>query len=116
MKRLGCFLLLIAGWASAAYPGGDLSFSSMDGNRDGSITSKETRTFQEKRFEVLDRDHNGVLEAGELAVDALGIFKNADGNRDGKVSRDEAYVRLKNDMDALDKDYDGKVSRQEFNV
>lgn len=70
----------------------------------------------------LDRNHDGKLDAEELAVGRLtvvqervdGIIQDLDQNKDGKLSRSEARGHVRAHFEQLDENKDGFISREEL--
>jgi Ca2+-binding EF-hand superfamily protein len=93
------------------------------------------RAFYERRFQLADRDSDGVLDRSEARSDRFltSIFDTADRNSDGKVARAELNVYLERSLDMgqsrasititdsgraffeiIDGDGDGRLGRREL--
>lgn len=108
-------------------------FKRADANGDGSVTYEEVRAiaprFPEARFVQLDRNRDGALTKGELAVGSLAadrarplsfadmLFARADANRDGKVTYPELTAVVpevrREDFARADENGDGALSTEE---
>jgi Ca2+-binding EF-hand superfamily protein len=108
--------------------GETLPFDLVDRNRDNRITVDEYVNAPaggeaERRFAVLDRNRNGVVNRGEWRGETM-FFDDVDRNRDNRVTLEE-YVSMANtaqtgssDLDRrfvqLDRNRDGALSRDEW--
>ena len=102
------------------------AFHLADRNGDNVVTMREflsapTGETHEVRFEELDRDNDGVIEAHEWPAGEAAVFDSADRNNDGVVTRWEfrnVAVRTGTpaDMsfDDMDHNNDGLISRFEW--
>ncbi len=68
---------------------------------------------QERRFDRLDKNADGVLGADELTGRRSRLIERFDGNKDGKVSKSELVEGALNRFDAMDADKDRQVTPQE---
>jgi Ca2+-binding EF-hand superfamily protein len=109
--------------------GETLPFDLVDRNRDNRITVDEyvnppAGGDAERRFAVLDRNRNGVVNRGEWRGETM-FFDDVDRNRDNRITLDE-YVSMANDGSQtgssdlerrfvrLDRNRDGVLSRGEL--
>jgi Ca2+-binding EF-hand superfamily protein len=109
--------------------GESLPFDLVDRNRDNRITADEYMNppaggEAERRFAVLDRNRNGVVNRGEWRGETL-YFDDVDRNNDNRITLDE-YVSMANygsgtgssDLEArfarFDRNRDGLLSRSEW--
>lgn len=64
-------------------------FNRLDRNRDGLISRNEALVPRAAMFRKLDADHNNLLSFEEWAVATSNKFKAADANGDGQLTRGE---------------------------
>ncbi|WP_160115291.1 EF-hand domain-containing protein [Bryocella elongata] len=116
-------------------------FTRGDANHDGKLTSDEIRTLSNRQampagssarpghaqgtfrmdpiLNALDLNHNGILEANEIAVATTSLL-TLDANHDGNLTSDEIRVRqqtvedrINHMFDEFDTNKDGKLQRTE---
>ena len=90
-----------------------------DANGDGQISRDEWKG-KPQAFDRLDRDHNDVITADELAAARqmhrqrmVERLEKMDANRDGIISRQEWTGKLEV-FDRLDQNHDGMLTREEL--
>lgn len=101
----------------------------MDTDKNGSISKDEFMQFMAQKFDRLDADKSGQLEAKELSGSSLPVSKRADaaGTSDvrqlvrlmdadlnGTVSKDEFLKFMSDTFDRLDVDKSGALERKEL--
>ena len=106
---------------------GGADFAQIDANTDGQITQAELDAFAAGRFDAMDTNGDGSIDAGELIAAraaqnkvrakarAEKMIERADENGNGALEQEEMKQRDSNKMiERLDKDGDGSISEQEF--
>jgi hypothetical protein len=122
-------LASVAGLAHAQGPRGN-----QDANGDGAISAQEYDDAAKARFQRMDANHDGVIDAAELAAiqkrmeerraerpDAGqsagggggGMWTAMDADHDGKITEAEALVASKARFAKFDADKDGSLSAAE---
>ncbi len=120
-------LAAVAGFANAQGP------RNQDANGDGVVSAQEYEDAAKARFQRMDPNHDGVIDAAELAAiekrmeerraerpDAAprpggggGNWAAMDVDHDGKITEAEALAASKARFEKLDADKDGKLSEAE---
>lgn len=105
------------------------AFGDMDANADGVVTRAEFDAANAQRFQHMDRNANGVLDADERPQPPGGGERppgqgpgagagpggfNPDANGDGEVTRAEATTAAAAMFDRLDQNRDGRLSEAEL--
>ena len=120
----------VAGLAHAQGPRGN-----QDANGDGAISAQEYEDAAKARFQRMDPNQDGVIDAAELAAiekrmeerraarpdagqgagggRAGGMWTEMDADHDGKITLAEALAASKARFAKLDADKDGKLSAAE---
>ena len=106
---------------------GGADFAQIDANADGQITQAELDAFAAGRFDAMDTNGDGSIDADELIAAraaqnearakarAEKMIERADENGNGVLEQEEIKRRDSNKMiERLDKDDDGSISEQEF--
>ena len=111
--------LLVAGSAMAqpAAPTSEdvnRAFQETDRNGDGRIDREEFHRRSVEVFYFLDRNRDGYLIIGEIAVIPAEAFRAADRDGDGKLSLQEYLNARFKDFDAMDTNRDGTISKEEL--
>ncbi|MDR7118764.1 dockerin type I domain-containing protein [Caulobacter sp. BE254] len=118
-------LAAVCGLAHAQGPRGN-----QDANGDGAVSAQEFEDAAKARFSRMDANHDGVIDAAELAAiqqrmearraerpDAGkgdgGGWAAMDADHDGKITEAEALAAAKTRFAALDADKDGVLSPAE---
>ena len=119
-------LAAVCGLAHAQGPRGN-----QDANGDGAVSAREFEDAAKARFQRMDANHDGVIDAAELAAiqqrmearraerpDAGkgaggGGWAAMDADHDGKITEAEALAAAKTRFAALDADKDGVLSPAE---
>lgn len=119
-------LAAVCGLAHAQGPRGN-----QDANGDGAVSAQEFENAAKARFQRMDANHDGVIDAAELAAiqqrmearraerpDAGksaggGGWAAMDADHDGKITEAEALAAAKTRFAALDADKDGVLSPAE---
>ena len=102
----------------------------MDANHDGNISRDEFLAGPIERFNRLDTNHDGIIEASEMPQRHEGGpgggppggpgehmrhgFMDADANHDGKISREEFMNQAHAMFDRLDTNHDGRLTQDEL--
>ncbi len=89
-------------------------FQLIDANKDGFITSEEMQDYQERRFNKLDADKNGVHDAKEIESDKANISLMGDKNKDKTLTKEESSSQFKEYFQGVDANKDGKLSEEEY--
>jgi hypothetical protein len=117
-----CGAALLAGPAFAAVPqqapghGGMMAMMFPDPDGDGVTTKAEILAAADTRFDALDTNKDGKLDAGERAAAAgMGgrMLERADANGDGVVTRDEFHAQVLQRFGRVDTNGDGKIDQAE---
>lgn len=93
-----------------------------DANKDGVITLDEALTAAEKRFVLLDRNKDGVVDSADRdamrkeTVDyrVKRFIHRYGADADGKVTKDQFYAEAKERFARMDLNNDGTISREEW--
>jgi len=94
-------------------PGGGLA--RMDGNGDGKVTRAEYDAGARTRFDRMDTNADGTIDATEMAaLPGGGRGMRADTNGDGKLTRAESDAMSKERFDRLDGNGDGVLDAAEL--
>src|SRR6266516_3665173 len=105
MLRILLALLLIA-WVPAAA-------SAQGKSRAGVAEAKKAAA---ARFDALDRDHDGTLDATELRrILSAKDIRQADPDKDGTLDKKEYEALGEKRFKAADKDNDGTLDKKELN-
>lgn len=88
------------------------TFTKMDADSDGYLTSEEYLAFWNGYFNGRDADQNRALDAGEYGHPESFSAFDADG--DGKINIEEHALIREQDFKELDKDDDGLLTQAEF--
>lgn len=91
-----------------------------DADKDGIITREEVTAAAERRFAVLDRNQDGILDTADRDVlrkqtldYRVARFAHRYGASDGSVTKDQFFAKAKERFARLDRDSDGTLSRDE---
>ena len=95
---------------------------SYDANKDGTLTRAEMETQLKKDFALIDKDHNGKLDAGETHAENDRRYAESgtqyspllDWNQDGVIDYGEFAGGMRSLFDQLDDDRDGVLSPSEL--
>jgi hypothetical protein len=71
-------------------------------------------TREHRRFDHLDRDHDGRITRNEMLAPRVGAFRKLDVNHDNLLTFDEWAVKTSDKFKAADANGDGWLSRAEF--
>lgn len=105
----------------------------LDANHDGNISRDEFLAGPIERFNRLDANHNGIIEASEIpqhrehgpggpeggppgpgGEHMRHGFADADANHDGKISREEFVAQAHAMFDRIDANHDGRLTQDEL--
>lgn len=87
------------------------SVKSIDTNGDGFISVDEARAAALAKFESLDKDHDGTIDAKEGKGLAL---RQLDTDRDGTVDKDEYLAAVQSLFKQADKDGNSSLDAKEY--
>jgi Ca2+-binding EF-hand superfamily protein len=100
--------------ASAATPAPD-AVAENDQVGDETLDLAEVKLAASARFDKLDKDSNGSLDAGEVqGLIGKKDFKAADSDHDGTLSKQEYLALVEKLFKKADVDHDGTLSVQEL--
>jgi EF hand len=121
---LPCLAVLMAcgGASSVLPPASPIDSAAMtpgpawDTDNDGTVDWAETKKAASAKFDRLDVDHDGTLDAKELAAGNIdkSVLDNADKDHDGTLTKDEYLAFVQEAFKAADPDNDGTVSAAEL--
>ena len=91
----------------------------MDTDKNGSVSRAEFDNFMNKEFDSLDVNHDGQLDANELArlhwnYLSTELLPLMDKDHSGKVSRQEFMSFMNQEFDRLDIRHDGRLDVEEL--
>ena len=89
-------------------------FQKMDQDQNGMVTPDEMQAYQQEKFNELDKDKSGDLDAAELTLDQTKMLQPADKDMNGKVSQEESNAQFKEYFQQMDKDKDSQISEAEY--
>jgi hypothetical protein len=97
--------------APAATPG-----LSWDTDKNSVVDWAETHAAASAKFDKLDANHDGYVEARELAAANVdkSVLDKGDKDHDGKLTKDEYLALVRASFDAADSDHGGTVSAAEI--
>jgi hypothetical protein len=105
---------LILHCASAATPAPE-AVAQNDQDGDETLDLAEVKLAASARFDKLDKDSNGSLDAGELqGLIGKREFNAADSDHDGTLSKQEYLALVERLFNKADVDHDGTLSVQEL--
>jgi len=85
---------------------GDFTFELLDIDGNGSLDQEEYN----KGFDIIDKDHSGLIERSEFGVSSRLFFDVLDVNRNGSLDREE----YKAGFAIMDTDGDGFIKKRDF--
>ena len=102
--------------AGAAPAGKSAVLLRLDPDSDGTVSLDEAKAAAAARFEALDTDQEGTLDAGELTgiLSKRGLAK-ADSDKDGTLDKAEFTALAVQYFQKADKDKDGTLDAKELN-
>lgn len=80
----------------------------------GRPPSADERSREQRRFERMDRDHNGRIAADEFLSSRRRAFDRLDSNHDGRLAFEEWALSASRRFAEADADHDASLSRAEF--
>jgi Ca2+-binding EF-hand superfamily protein len=91
------------------------SVANWDPDKDGTLDIAEVKKAASDKFDTLDTDHEGTLDAKELAH-RIGkkTLMAADPDKDGTLSKDEYLALVEKRFKAADPDGDGTLTADEL--
>lgn len=116
--------MIAAGLASATAAPPDttpndksLVMSRIDTDNDGTISLAEAKIAAEAKFDALDTDKEGTLDASELTgILGRGDLAKADPDKDQTLTKAEYLALVGKRFAAVDKDRDGTVDAKELST
>jgi Ca2+-binding EF-hand superfamily protein len=110
---LGAQLILQS--VSAAPPGASNVVSNADQDNDGTLSLAEVKAAASAKFDKLNKDADGTLDAKEVAgIIGPKTFKAADPDNDGTLTKDEYLALVERLFNEADVDHDGTLSVREL--
>jgi EF-hand domain pair len=86
-----------------------------DPGKNGPVDWAETKAAASAKFDKLDANHDGYVDAKELAAANVdkSVLEKGDKDHDGKLTKDEYLALVRTAFEAADPDHDGSVSAAE---
>ena len=110
-----CLVLLAPAAADAAgRKAAPPALAQIDADQSGTISADEVKAAADKRFDALDTDHSGKLDAKELAgILSARAQKKADADKDGTLDKAEFESIAAYHFQKADKDQNGTLDVKE---
>ncbi len=111
-----CLVLLAPAAADAAgRKAAPAALAQIDADGDGTVSADEIKTALDKRFDALDADHDGKLEAKELnGLVSARALKKIDTDKDGTLDKAEFESIGTYRLQKADKDQNGTLDDKEM--
>jgi Ca2+-binding EF-hand superfamily protein len=89
--------------------------AALDPDNGGTVSLAEARKAAEAKFNALDTDHEGTLDASELTgIMSAKQIKGADKDNDGTIDKAEYLKVVEAKFGKADKDHDGTLDKAEL--
>jgi Ca2+-binding EF-hand superfamily protein len=87
----------------------------LDPDNDGTVSLAEAKKAAEAKFDALDTDHEGTLDANELVgIMSAKQIKAIDKDNDGTLDKAEYLKAVEAKFKKADKDHDGTLDKAEL--
>jgi EF hand len=94
-----------------------LVLSKIDTDHDGTISLDEAKAAASAKFDALDTDKEGTLDASELTgILSPKAVKKADRDKDDTLDKAEFLALVEKRFNAADHDHDGKLDAKELST
>jgi Ca2+-binding EF-hand superfamily protein len=115
---MGAFPLMAAAVPKDTTPADkSLVMSKIDTDNDGTISLAEAKTAAAAKFDSLDTDKEGTLDASELTgILGQGMLTKADLDKDGTLDKTEFVAVAQKRFAAADTDKDGTLEPKELST
>jgi hypothetical protein len=111
-----CLVLLAPAAADAAgRKAAPPALAQIDADQNGTVSADEVKVATDKRFDALDADHNGKLDAKELnGLVSARALKKVDTDKDGTLDKAEFESIATYRVQKADADKDGTLDAKEM--
>jgi Ca2+-binding EF-hand superfamily protein len=94
-----------------------LVLSKIDTDHDGSVSLAEAKAAASAKFDALDTDKEGTLDASELTgILSPNAVKKADKDKDETLDKSEFLTLVEKMFEAADQDHDGTLNPAELST